>query len=398
MATRTLLRAATLLLLGALLVLGGCISAGTVSHMITSPPNGGHPEPYPGRLGKIAREFYTERFKVTVGPPPATLSAAIIAPRDYHFRATDKPGDKPGIRVTRWKVGTAPTGKTDINRMSASKAQRKLEKLRHALSKLPYCTPAGTVIILPGWGTAKELRLGSALDFANHGYRVVLVDLRGQGDSSGKYITYGLVEHEDVTQLITALEARGLVSGKLALFGISEGAVTALDTAAEDPRVDSVIAVEPFTSFKTAIRGVGTDFAPLLSDLISKSKLDEALRLADKRTHLNLADTDPLSRVRRIHVPVLYIAGGADDIAPPAGVKALAQATPHANFVELPRYTHMDSALAVGRVAPIAVKALQGTLGKSPGEKCLDNPGEVPAKDAYEFTVTIHYRLGGKTH
>ena len=391
-------RAAGLLLLGSLLALGGCISAGTVSHMITSPPNGGHPEPFPGRLGKIAREFYTERFKVTVGPPPATLSAAISAPRDYHFQATDRPGDTPGVRVTRWKVGTAPEGKTDIGRLSGSDMHHKLAQIRYALGKLPYCTPAGTVIVLPGWGTPKELRLGSALDFANHGYRVVLVDLRGQGDSSGKYITYGLVEHEDVTQLITALEARGLIAGKLALFGISEGAVTALDTAAWDPRVDSVVAVEPFSSFKTAIRGVGTDFAPLLSDLISNRKLDKALELADKRTHLNLADADPQPRVHDIHAPVFYVAGGADDIAPASGVKALANATPRASLVELPRYTHMDSAMAVGRIAPLAVKALQETLGRSTDESCLDNPAKVPRQDAYEFTVTIHYRPGPKQH
>ncbi len=398
MATRTLHRAAGLLLLCVLPALGGCLSAATVSHMITSPPNDGHPGPFPGRLGKIAREFYAEQFKVTVGPPPATLSAAIIAPRDYHFRATDKPGDMPGVRVTRWKVGTAPEGKTDIDRLSGSDMRGRLEQIRHALGKLPYCTPAGTVIILPGWGTPKELRLGSALDFANHGYRVVLVDLRGQGDSSGKYITYGLIEHEDVTQLITALEARGLIAGKLALYGISEGAVTALDTAAEDPRVDSVVAVEPFSSFKTAIRGVGNDFAPLISAFISNNKLDKALGLADKRTHLNLADADPQARVHDIRAPVFYIAGGADDIAPAKDVKSLAADTPHADFVELPRYTHMDSAMAVGRVAPLAVTALQKTLGKSTDETCLDNPAKVPPQDAYEFTVTIHYRLGPKPH
>ncbi len=391
-------RAAGLLLLGTLLVLGGCISAGTVSHMITSAPNGGHPEPFPGRLGKIAREFYSARFKITVGPPPATLSAAVIAPRDYHFQISDKPGDVPGMRVTRWKVGTAPKGKTDISRLSGSDMHRRLMQIRRALAKLPYCTPAGTVIVLPGWGTPKELRLGSALDFANHGYRVVLVDLRGQGDSSGRYITYGLIEHEDVTQLITALEARGLITGKLALFGISEGAVTALDTAAEDPRVDAVVAVEPFTSFKTAVRGVGTDFAPLISAFISNRKLDHAIELADKHTHLTLADADPQPRAHAIRAPVLYISGSADDIAPPGGVKALAEATPHAHLIELPRYTHMDSALAVGRIAPLAVKALQNTLGKSTDEKCLNNPAKVPEQEAYEFTVTIKYRLGGKTH
>lgn len=377
-----------------MLALGGCISAGMLSHLIADAPNGGHPRPFPGRIGKIIRAFYSEQFKVTVGPPPATLSAAIIAPRNYRFRMTDRPGRKPGTRITRWKVGTARSGKTLISKVSAGEMKRKLRHMRTALAHLPYCAPAGTVIILPGWGTPKALRLGSALDFANHGYRVVLVDLRGQGDSNGKYVTYGLVEHEDVTQLITALEARGLVSGKLALFGISEGAVTALDTAAEDPRVDGVIAVAPFTSFFTAMRGIGNDFVPLLSDIISNHELHEALRLADKRTQQNLADSDPQPRVHEIRAPVLYIAGGDDDVAPGKGVASLAAATPHAQFLELPRYTHMDSAVATGRIAPLALQALQSWLGRSRDPTCQFGEIHLPRADRYEFTITLRYTLG----
>ena len=34
-----------------LLRTAGPLLAGTVSHVIASPPNGGHPEPFPGRPG-----------------------------------------------------------------------------------------------------------------------------------------------------------------------------------------------------------------------------------------------------------------------------------------------------------------------------------------------------------
>src|SRR5699024_8427436 len=108
--------------------------------------------------------------------------------------------------------------------------------LQKAIPKLAVCRATGTVILLPGWGETKETLLGYALDFANHGYRVVLVDLRGQGQSSGNYVTYGLIEHRDISQLVTALYQRKLVAGKLALVGISEGATIALDTAAADRR------------------------------------------------------------------------------------------------------------------------------------------------------------------
>lgn len=377
----------------AALALGGCISANTVAKIISGPPNDGHPKPFPGQLGAIARLLYSQQFKVTVGPPSATLAAAIVAPRNYGFSASDKPGDEPGTRVTHWYFGNAPWKAVKHDHLSDAKF---MARLRRSLEKLPYCTPAGTVIVLPGWGTPKELRLGYALDFANHGYRVVLVDLRGQGDSSGRYIGFGLIEHEDITQLITALEARGMIAGKLALFGISAGAVTALDTAATDPRVDSVIAVVPFTSFATAIHGVGHDFLPLLSMLISERKLDQALALSDKKTGLDLRKSDPQPRVRRIEAPVLYIAGSNDDVAPPGGVKSLAEATPRARYVELARYTHMDSALATGRLAPLALEALQHTLGQSLDPDCLNGPLDAPESDRYGFRVTLDYKLGKK--
>ncbi len=379
----------------AALALTGCISANTVSGIITDAPNGGHPKPFPGMDGKIARMLYTQRFKVTVGPPPATLAAALIAPRNYGFSSSDKPGDKAGTRVSQWYFGNAPWKAVKHDSLFDWQF---MDRLHRSLDALPYCTPAGTVIVLPGWGTPKELRLGFALDFANHGYRVVLVDLRGQGDSSGKYVTFGLIEHEDITQLITALEARGMIVGKLALFGISEGAVTALDTAAEDPRVDSVIAVAPFTSFHTAMRGVGHDFLPLVSDLVDNRKLEKALKIADKKTGLNLDRSDPQSRVGRIKAPVLYIAGGDDDVAPAAGVKSLAEATPHARYIELARYTHLDSALATARVAPLAIKDLQTTVGKSPDPGCLHGPLDASKSNRYGFIVRIHYKLGRNAH
>jgi pimeloyl-ACP methyl ester carboxylesterase len=319
------------------------------------------------------------------------LAAAIIAPRNYGFSATDKPGESANMRITRWRFANAP--KSTLKHDSISDADF-LARIHRNLEKLPYCTPTGTVILLPGWSIAKEFRLGYALDFANHGYRVILVDLRGQGDSSGRYVSFGLIEHEDITQLITALEARGLIAGKLALFGISEGAVIALDTAAEDPRVDAVIAVAPFTSFTTAIRGVGNDFLPLLSNLISRKKLKQGLRLADKRTGLNLAASDPRQRVAHIRAPVLYIAGGDDNIAPPSGVKSLAAATPHARYIELAHYTHLDLAFATGRVAPLALQALHNTLGKSPDSRCLHGPLNASKENRYGFTVTLKYKLG----
>ncbi|MGH8274506.1 MAG: alpha/beta hydrolase [Gammaproteobacteria bacterium] len=365
------------------------MSANDVAHMIVAAPNEQHSGSNDVMLEKVAGTLYVKRFEVPVGPPSAKLAAAVIAPRNYGFSASAKWKKNPRSLTLKWRihnnVESASGSKSGQARsLTGAKADQYLQNmLRKAIPKLPICRATGTVILLPGWGEPKETLLGYALAFASHGYRVVLVDLRGQGKSSGKYVTYGLIEHRDIAQLISALYARKLVVGKLALVGVSEGATIALDTAAADSRVDAVVAIAPFVNLRTAIRGVANVFMPNMSKAVSKQKLTHALAIADARVGMNLAEANPISRVGNIRAPVLYVAGGKDHIAPAADVRKLAAKTPHARFVELPRYPHPALYFGVSKVAPPALAALAQALGPSTDPSCLQTP---PPKDAsYDF-------------
>lgn len=377
---------AAVVLVVAALLLGGCVSAGYVAGKIVDAPNGGHSKPAPGWIGKVARTFYSQQDTVPVGPPPAKLAYAVVPARNYGFSASAEWKKNPKALVLKWRVHNS---KIDLPKAlkGAAAARYVQHMLQKAVPRLPICPATGTVILLPGWGNDKETLLGYALDFANHGYRVILVDLRGQGESSGKYVTYGLVEHRDIAQLISALYARKQVVGRLALVGFSEGATIALDTAANDVRVDAVVAVAPFVNLKTAIRGVGHDFMPTLSKMVSREKLDKAFEIADKKTGMNLADSNPDSRVADIQAPVLYVAGGKDDISPAAAVRSLAEKTPQARFMEVPGYPHVGLYFGVATVGPPALAALARALGPSPDAVCLKTP---PPKDVrYDFNFSF---------
>lgn len=374
----------------ATLALGGCISAGTVAGMIVDAPNGGHAKPQPGRLGKISREFYSQQFTVPVGPPPAKLAVAVIEPRNYGFSAGVISAKGSDFQVSEWGVRNAP----DSAFKNFNPQKPFLRRLQASLAQKSVCKPTGTVILLPGWGETKETLLGYALDFASHDYRAVLVDLRGQGESTGKFVTYGVIERHDVTQLISALEARNLIAGKLALFGASDGATIALDTAANDSRVDAVVAVAPFVSLPTAIRGVGNDYAPLLSDLISNKKITEAFSVANRRTGVDLAEANPSVRVQHIRAYVLYIAGGSDNIAPVAAVRKLTLLTPRGHFVELPKYPHSGLYFSVAAVSPLALNALGKELGAPDNSGCLDTALDAPKDLRYRLTFKLKFKLG----
>lgn len=368
-----------IVLASATLALGGCISAGMVADMIVDAPNNGHPQPQPGLLGKISREFYSEQFTVPVGPPPAKLAVAVIEPRNYGFSTRVKSPEGSNRYFGEWQVQNAP----DKAFKNFDPKKPLLQRLEAGLERLPACKPAGTVVLLPGWGETKETLIGYALDFASHGYRAVLVDLRGQGKSSGKYVTYGLIEQHDIRQLISALEVRRQIAGKLALVGLSDGATVALDTAADDPHVNAVVAVTPFVSLPTAIRNVGNDYAPLLSDLISNKKITRALGMADRRTGVDLVQSNPSSRVANIKAPVLYIAGGSDNIAPADSVRQLYTLTPDARFMVLPEYPHSGLYFSVAKVGPLALGALEKELGTGGDSSCLHTSPDAPKYARY---------------
>lgn len=379
----------------AALALGGCVSANDVAHLIVTAPN--QHSSHPQFFGKLADTFYTKQLKVAVGPPPATLAVALIAPRNYGFSASAKWAKHPKSLTLKWQIRANTSGKK-ANKSASGPAKTLTDKqalnymrhlLQQAVPKLPVCQATGTVILLPGWGETKDTLFGYALDFANHGYRVVLVDLRGQGQSSGDYVTYGLIEHRDIGEVISALYARDLVVGKLALVGLSEGATIALDTAAIDPRVDAVVAVAPFVNLRTAIRGVGNFFMPNVSKAVSKQKLSRALSIADGLVNRNLADANPTSRVADIRAPVLYVAGGADKIAPATDVKALAAITPTANYVEIPLYPHIALYFGVAKVAPPTLDVLAKAMGSTADAACLVKPPPPDVHYDFPFTFTL---------
>ena len=74
-------------------------------------------------------------------------------------------------------------------------------------AKLP--SPRGTILVLHGVLDRSAVMLPAARALADAGYRAVLVDLRGRGRSTGKYMTFGIQEAKDLSQVIDALRAKG---------------------------------------------------------------------------------------------------------------------------------------------------------------------------------------------
>jgi len=154
---------------------------------------------------------------------------------------------------------------------------------------------------------------------AEQGYRCVLVDLRGHGRSGGRQIHFGPVESRDMAELLTGLARLGHISGPVGVLGDSYGAAIALRWAADDPHVRTVVAMAPYARLSTAMEGIRKTYARWVPATWVQAAAKELPGLLAERGDA----LDTTSIAGRIRVPVLFVAGGRDVVAPVGDVREL---------------------------------------------------------------------------
>ena len=100
--------------------------------------------------------------------------------------------------------------------------------------------------------------LGHAELLLRQGYSVVMMDSRAHGESGGSMATYGWKERYDTVSITDALYSTEKVR-HLGALGVSMGAAIALQSAAVEPRIEGVVAEDPFAG----LREVSYDYAGL---------------------------------------------------------------------------------------------------------------------------------------
>jgi pimeloyl-ACP methyl ester carboxylesterase len=201
--------------------------------------------------------------------------------------------------------------------------------------------PRGTILLLHGWRKQKAgtLRLAEVLN--GDGFRAVAVDLRGHGRSTGDWMTYGAIEARDLSQVLDALEARGLVAGPIGVFGISYGAAVGIQFAARDRRVGAVVAVACFSSLRTAIPRYVRLFLPVFGWFMSEAQIQAAIDRAAERAGFAPDGADAGEAMARVRAPVLLIHGKGDWLIPPHHSQTLFRAgNPSTELVLLDGYGH----------------------------------------------------------
>ena len=278
----------------------GCVPGRFIARQLIQAPNS-FPDVYTP-AAKVVLNYTNHPVQslpelfVPLGDPPVPIHCRFVEPGDYGFRTTD-----------HWETdGGRPVLKFGMEAVVPAK------HLRSA-------PPRGTVLILHGYALNKTVMAPWGFFLAEQGYRCVLVDLRGHGRSGGRQIHFGPVESRDMTELLTGLARLGHITGPVGVLGDSYGAAIALRWAADDPRVRTVVAMAPYARLSTAMEGIRATYARWVPATWVQTAAKELPGLLAERGDA----LDTTSIAGRIRVPVLFVAGGRDVVAPVGDVREL---------------------------------------------------------------------------
>lgn len=182
---------------------------------------------------------------------------------------------------------------------------------------VPGSPDAGVgVVAVHGGGSDRRDFLRQVPIFHRLGLPVVLFDCREHGisDGSGRGISFGLRESEDVVSAVTWAR-RELGLERVVVIGTSQGGASVLLAAAADPGIDVVIAENPFTSLYELVRDARMPDGGRVPAWVARLIADTALwRMGGLDA---LRRPSPIEAVGEIAPrPLLLMHGTADEVIP----------------------------------------------------------------------------------
>jgi pimeloyl-ACP methyl ester carboxylesterase len=314
--------------------LGGCVSSMLASQLATAPNKSGVKALFADspivRHGPMA---YRDSWTVNVASPPARLAVSAIEPGDYGFVYE---------LVVEYPKGSVPhIASFNAWWRSAAEVSVGQEPAR------------GTVLLLHGYLQNRAFLVPWAIALAGHGYRCVVVDLRGHGDSTGEHIGFGAFEARDISLVIDDLGRRGWDVSRVGLFGVSYGASIAMLAAGRDARIATVVALEPFSSAERAIPELMRAAFPERAKGITDAQFAAAHAKVAKVANYDWGEADIPAALARSRAPVLFVHGEADRWLPPSHSRELAEVAPEGSVLVIePRDNHVTLPLQLVPLIP----------------------------------------------
>ena len=179
---------------------------------------------------------------------------------------------------------------------------------------LPVQDSESVIIMIHGAdGNRADSSIGMleiASGLVEHGYNVLMFDLRGHGESEGNRMSAGFYEKRDLLGAVDYVKGRGFE--RIGVLGFSVGAATALTGTAENDDVDAVVADSSFADLKEMM---DPEFSKRTK--FPKFFLGPLLFMVKIMYGVDFNAIKPVESVPRIEPrPILFIHGELDETVP----------------------------------------------------------------------------------
>lgn len=167
-------------------------------------------------------------------------------------------------------------------------------------------------------GTTQSL----VCELTSRGLSVIMIDLRGHGESDGARLTFGRREQRDILGAVDYLLHRGYQPGRIGVLGASMGGVSAIAAAVEEHAIGALITDSAFASLEEVLNAQFTRLTRLPSFVLAG-----ALVAARVLTGEDLLRHAPEHNMRRLRGrPTLVIHAEHDPFVPVQHARDLAAA------------------------------------------------------------------------
>lgn len=237
---------------------------------------------------------------------PKAVSAFSQSPEDVHFSTAD------GVKIAGWFL--------------ASKLNKK------------------AIILVHGMNSSRTAEFGGhfpefAAGLNREGFTVLMIDLRGHGQSGKARFTFGITERRDVIAAVNWLKSKGYQPQAIGVLGVSMGASTAIGATAEDSDIGALVIDSAYAEVYPVMQQNWSNVSGLPNIF-----LPSTMMFGSWLTGYDLTQSKPVNEIGKLAPrPVLIIHSRSDPFTPVNQAYALKSANSLSIYWETSVTKHAES-------------------------------------------------------
>ncbi|TYQ29518.1 alpha/beta hydrolase [Pseudanabaena sp. UWO311] len=209
---------------------------------------------------------------------------------------------------------------------------------------LPSKLNQKAIILVHGMNSSRTVEFdghfpGFAAGLNREGFTILMIDLRGHGQSDSARFTFGITERRDVIAAVNWLKSRGYQPKSIGVIGVSMGASTAIGATAEDSDIGALVTDSAYAEVYPVMQQNWSNVSGLPNIF-----LPSTMMFGSWLTGYNLTQSKPVNEIGKIAPrPMLIIHSRSDPFTPVNQAYALKSANPLSIYWETSATKHAES-------------------------------------------------------